>query len=67
VATALLEPSSSYPFRKFFFAGKKIFNFRLGQLKAVVPENKVILHNGELTYDHLVFATGCRNKLFWNG
>ncbi|MBX9888884.1 MAG: NAD(P)/FAD-dependent oxidoreductase [Flavobacteriaceae bacterium] len=65
VATAFLEPSSiSYPFRK-FFAGKKNLQFRLGQLKAVVPEeNKVILHNGELTYDHLVFATGAETSYF---
>jgi len=65
VATAFLEPSSiSYPFRK-FFAGKKNLQFRLGQLKAVFPaENKVILHNGELSYDHLVFATGAETSYF---
>ena len=65
VATAFLEPSSiSYPFRK-FFAGKKNLQFRLGQLEAVVPaENKVILHNGELSYDHLVFATGAETSYF---
>lgn len=65
VATAFLEPSSiSYPFRK-FFAGKKNLQFRLGQLKSVVPEeNKIILHNGELTYDHLVFATGAETSYF---
>jgi NADH dehydrogenase len=65
VATAFLEPSSiSYPFRK-FFAGKKNLQFRLGQLKTVVPEeNKVILHNGELSYDHLVFATGAETSYF---
>jgi NADH dehydrogenase len=65
VATAFLEPSSiSYPFRK-FFAGKKNLQFRLGQLQAVLPEeNKVILHNGELKYDHLVFATGAETSYF---
>ena len=65
VATAFLEPSSiSYPFRK-FFAGKKNLQFRLGELLSVVPaENKVILSNGELTYDHLVFATGAETSYF---
>lgn len=65
VATAFLEPSSiSYPFRK-FFAGKKNLQFRLGQVKAVLPEeNKVVLHNGELFYDQLVFATGAETSYF---
>lgn len=65
VATAYLEPSSiSYPFRK-FFAGKKNLQFRLGELTEVVPaENKVILSNGELHYDKLVFATGAETSYF---
>lgn len=65
VATAFLEPSSiSYPFRK-FFAGKKNLQFRLGELQKVIPEeNKIILHNGELHYDHLVFATGAETSYF---
>jgi NADH dehydrogenase len=65
VATAFLEPSSiSYPFRK-FFAGKKNLHFRLGELQEVVPaENKVILNNGELAYDYLVFATGAETSYF---
>ena len=65
VATAFLEPSSiSYPFRK-FFAGKKNLQFRLGELQKVIPsENKIILNNGELQYDHLVFATGAETSYF---
>jgi NADH dehydrogenase len=65
VATAFLEPSSiSYPFRK-FFAGKKNLQFRLGELQKVIPEeNKIILHNGELHYDQLVFATGAETSYF---
>lgn len=65
VATAFLEPSSiSYPFRK-FFAGKKNLQFRLGEfLKAIPTENKVILNNGELSYDQLVFATGAETSYF---
>ena len=65
VATAFLEPSSiSYPFRK-FFAGKKNLQFRLGELQKVIPaENKIVLNNGELHYDHLVFATGAETSYF---
>nr|WP_315154844.1 NAD(P)/FAD-dependent oxidoreductase [uncultured Flavobacterium sp.] len=65
VATAFLEPSSiSYPFRK-FFVGKKNLQFRLGELLQVVPnENKIILNNGELSYDQLVFATGSETSYF---
>jgi NADH dehydrogenase len=65
VATAFLEPSSiSYPFRK-FFAGKKNLQFRLGELqKVILAENKIILNNGELNYDQLVFATGAETSYF---
>ncbi|MCI4443840.1 MAG: NAD(P)/FAD-dependent oxidoreductase [Lentimicrobium sp.] len=65
VATAFLEPSSiSYPFRK-FFSGKKNLQFRLGELQKVIPsENKIILNNGELHYDQLVFATGAETSYF---
>ena len=65
VATAFLEPSSiSYPFRK-LFAGKKNLQFRLGNLVKVNPsENKIILNNGELEYDYLVFATGAETSYF---
>jgi NADH dehydrogenase len=67
VATAFLEPSSiSYPFRK-LFADKKNLFFRLGKLKQVVPEkNTIILNNGELQYDYLVFATGAETNFFGN-
>ncbi|MEO0058943.1 MAG: hypothetical protein RLZZ312_590 [Bacteroidota bacterium] len=65
VATAFLEPTSiSYPFRK-FFAGKKNLKFRLGEVQKVVQsENKIILNNGELDYDQLVFATGAETSYF---
>ncbi|PYF71553.1 NADH dehydrogenase FAD-containing subunit [Pedobacter nutrimenti] len=67
VATGFLEPSSiSYPFRK-LFAGKDNLHFRLGKLQKVLPaENKVILNNGELSYDVLVFATGAETNFFGN-
>ncbi|CAM4063254.1 NAD(P)/FAD-dependent oxidoreductase [Flavobacterium antarcticum] len=65
VATAYLEPSSiSYPFRK-FFAGKKNLQFRLGEVLSVnQAENKVILSNGELFYDRLIFASGAETSYF---
>jgi NADH dehydrogenase len=67
VATAFLEPSSiSYPFRK-LFADKKNLFFRLGTLRKVMPEaNTIILNNGELQYDYLVFATGAETNFFGN-
>jgi NADH dehydrogenase len=65
VATAFLEPSSiSYPFRK-LFADKENVDFRLGELLKVIPsEKKIILSNGELSYDVLVFATGAETSYF---
>src|SRR5690606_39783835 len=59
VATGFLEPSSiSYPFRKFLRSRPNV-RFRMAGLKQVVPaENKVILSNGELSYDILGMATG---------
>ena len=65
VATAFLEPSSiSYPFRK-LFDGKTNLHFRLGELtKVIASENKIVLTDGELTYDYLVFATGAETSYF---
>lgn len=65
VATAFLEPSSiSYPFRKLFRNAGNI-RFRMGEVLSVnMAENKVILHNGELDYDRLIFATGAETNYF---
>lgn len=65
VATAFLEPSSiSYPFRK-LFRGKKNITFRLGELVSVnAKANKIILSNGELEYDQLIFSTGAESNYF---
>lgn len=65
VATAYLEPTSiSYPFRK-LFSGKENLHFRLGEVKKIVPaEDKIVLDDGELTYDQLVFATGAETNYF---
>lgn len=65
VATGYLETSNiSYPFRK-LFRGKKNFMFRLGELEEVLPaQKKLILSTGEISYDYLVFATGCVTNYF---
>jgi len=65
VATAYLEPSSiSYPIRK-LFRSKDNLHFRLGELVKVVPEAKqIVLNNGTVDYDMLVFATGAETNYF---
>ena len=65
VATAYLEPASiSYPFRK-YFRGKDNISFRMGEFVSVkASENIAVLHNGELPYDALVFATGAETNYF---
>ncbi|MFC5272275.1 NAD(P)/FAD-dependent oxidoreductase [Adhaeribacter terreus] len=65
VATGFLEVSNiSYPFRK-LLQGKENVNFRLGELLKLVPgENKIVLNNGELSYDYLVMATGTETNYF---
>jgi len=65
VATGYLETSNiSYPFRK-LFRGKENITFRMGELEEVVPATKtLILSTGEITYDYLVFATGCVTNYF---
>jgi len=67
VATGFLEPSSiSYPFRK-LFANRKNVHFRLAKLIKVLPEVKtLVLSNGELSYDELIFATGAETNYFGN-
>ncbi|PPK84757.1 NADH dehydrogenase [Neolewinella xylanilytica] len=67
VSTGFMEPSAiSYPFRKIIRDLKNV-RFRLGRLQRVVPqENRIILDNGELTYDVLVMATGTEPNYFGN-
>ncbi|MDR6462589.1 NAD(P)/FAD-dependent oxidoreductase [Chryseobacterium sediminis] len=59
VATSVLEPSSiSFPFRK-LFSGYHNFSFWMGEFRELISdEKKILLSNGELSYDYLVFATG---------
>ncbi|AJW64946.1 NADH dehydrogenase-like protein [Elizabethkingia miricola] len=59
VATSVLDPYSiSFPFRK-LFSGYRNFSFWMGEFRELISEEKkIILSNGELSYDYLVFATG---------
>jgi NADH:ubiquinone reductase (H+-translocating) len=67
VASARLEPSSiSFPFRA-VFRRKKNVEFRYAAVKQIHPERKVITTTmGDLTYDMLVIASGCRTNYFGN-
>lgn len=66
VATSFLDPSSiSYPFRKLF--RDKGINFRMAELIKVDPDTRTVyLSDGELPYDHLVFAAGAKTNFFGN-
>lgn len=65
VATSVLEPSSiSFPFRK-LFSGYNNFSFWMGEFQEIISEEKrIILDNGVLTYDYLVFAAGTVSNYF---
>ena len=65
VATGFLEPSAiSYPFRRLLRRFPNV-RLRMASLLKVVPEeNKLILDNGEMKYDILVFATGTETNYF---
>src|SRR5450755_1151224 len=65
VATGFLENSNiSYPFRKLFRSYSNI-HFRLGTLIKVDPvSHTILLNNGEIGYDYVVFATGAESNYF---
>ncbi|OFZ07813.1 MAG: NADH dehydrogenase [Bacteroidetes bacterium RIFCSPHIGHO2_02_FULL_44_7] len=67
VATSGLEPSSIlFPFRKIFQRYKNV-HFRMAEVLHVDPTKKCIqTSKGDLTYDHLVIATGASNNFFGN-
>lgn len=67
VASARLEPSNiSFPFRKVFQRSRNI-EVRMAEVARIVPsENKVLTDNGDLYYDYLVVATGCKTNFFGN-
>jgi NADH dehydrogenase len=65
VATGGLEADSiAFPIRK-IFKGQKNLKFRVTEVLKVIPEeNKLITTIGEMTYDHLVIATGSTSNFF---
>lgn len=67
VATARLEPSNiSFPFRKVF---QKSLNteFRLAEVQQILAtEKRVQTSSGDIPYDYLVLATGCKTNYFGN-
>lgn len=67
VATSGLEPSSIlFPFRKIFQRYQNV-HFRLAEVLHVDTAKKCIqTSKGDLTYDHLVVATGAGNNFFGN-
>jgi NADH dehydrogenase len=66
VATSFLDPSSiSYPFRKIF--RNKGISFRMAELLRIDTNARTVyLSNGELSYDHLIFAAGTKTNFFGN-
>ena len=67
IASARLEPASiSFPFRKIFQKYNNI-DFRMADVLKILPSSKKILtSSGQITYDHLVIATGCKTNYFGN-
>lgn len=67
VASARLEPSSiSFPFRALFRRSKNV-DFRYATVTSVHPDKKIIETSmGEMPYDELIIATGCRTNFFGN-
>lgn len=67
VATSQLEPSTiSFPIR-YIFQNKKHVRIRIASLLKVDPENnKIQTSIGEMDYDYLVLALGCKTNFFGN-
>ncbi len=67
VAAAQIEPSSiSFPFRNLLKRRKDV-RIRLGVVKKIDYENSLIVTTiGEIPYDILVIATGCKTNFFGN-
>ncbi|MGB0862019.1 MAG: NAD(P)/FAD-dependent oxidoreductase [Saprospiraceae bacterium] len=65
VATGGLEPDSiAYSIRQIFHK-KKNFIFRMADVERIdTNENEVITNIGEITYEHLVVATGTQTNFF---
>ena len=67
VATSRIEPSSiSFPLRKIFQNSKNI-QIRMADVFEIDPNNKCLKTGiGDIEYDTLVIATGCKTNFFGN-
>jgi NADH dehydrogenase len=67
IASARLEPASiSFPFRKVFQKYNNI-DFIMADVEKILPASKKVLtSSGQISYDHLVIATGCKTNYFGN-
>jgi NADH dehydrogenase len=67
VASARLEPSNiSFPFRAVFRRTRNV-DFRYARVLKIHPEaNYIETSMGDIPYDELVIATGCRTNYFGN-
>lgn len=67
VAAGFLAPTDiSYPIRK-FIANKDNVRYRQGILESIDPKNnRVILNNGDISYDRLILAVGSEPNYFGN-
>lgn len=67
VASARLEPSNiSFPFRAMFRKRKNV-EFRYATVNTIRPdEQTVVTSMGDIAYDELVIATGCKTNFFGN-
>ncbi len=67
VASARLEPSSiSFPFRAIFRRRQNV-EFRYATVERIrTADNVIETSMGEISYDELVIATGCRTNFFGN-
>lgn len=67
VATSQIEPSSiSFPFR-YVFKGDRHIQIRMAEVIRIDPDlKKVSTTIGEMEYDYLVIASGCRTNYFNN-
>lgn len=65
VATGGLEPDSiAFPLRK-IFSRQSNFIFRMGEVLNVNPEQKIVETSiGEVSYDHLIIASGTDTNFF---
>lgn len=67
IASSRLEPASiSFPYRK-IFQGAKNIEFRMTRVLFIQSEiNTIVTTTGDIKYDHLVIATGCKTNFFGN-